>query len=85
MRIYMQTHAADDKPPRFYHLFLQEDLLEGWNLIVESGNQGAPGRLRRQHFADREAAERALIQARDAQLQRGYRIMFAQGQERPNE
>ena len=79
----MQTPAAGDKPPRFYHLLLQEDLLEGWTLVVESGNQGAAGRVRRQYFVDRESAENALMQARDAQLKRGYRVMFAQGQERP--
>ena len=79
----MQTPASPDKPPRFYHLLLQEDLLEGWTLIVEWGNQGAAGRVRRQYFVDSEAAMHALLQARDAQLKRGYRVMFAQGQERP--
>ena len=83
MRIYMQTPPEGDKPPRFYHLLLQEDLLEGWTLIMESGNQGASGRVRQQYFVDREAAESALMQARDAQLKRGYRVMFSQGQERP--
>ena len=79
----MQIPALEGKPPRFYHLLLQEDLLEGWTLIVESGNQGASGRVRRQYFVDHDAAMNALMQARDAQLKRGYRVMFAQGQERP--
>ncbi len=83
MRIYMQTPALQDKPPRFYQLLLQEDLLEGWTLILEWGNQGAAGRVRRQYFVDHDAAMSALLQARDAQLKRGYRVMFAQGQERP--
>lgn len=80
MRIYMQLPPMDDKPPRFYHLLLQEDLLEGWTLVRESGYQGSPGRVRRDHFASREQATEALMQARDAQLRRGYRIVFAQGE-----
>ena len=83
MRIYLQTPVTDDRPPRFYHLFLQQDLLEGWTLVREWGFQGASGRVVREHFPSREAAERALEKCRDSQLQRGYRIMFAQGEERP--
>ncbi|MBD3671585.1 MAG: WGR domain-containing protein [Gammaproteobacteria bacterium] len=79
MRIYMQTPPAPDRPPRFYHLFLQEDLLEGWTLVKESGNQGASGRLQRQHFGSREDAQEALVKARDAQIKRGYRVVFSQG------
>jgi predicted DNA-binding WGR domain protein len=80
MRIYMQIPPEGDKAPRYYHLHLQEDLLEGWTLVREWGYQGASGRLKREHFADREAAEEALIHARDDQLKRGYRIVFMQTQ-----
>ena len=45
MRIYMQIPPEGDKAPRFYHLHLQEDLLEGWSLIREWGYQGARGRV----------------------------------------
>ena len=83
MRIYLQTPVTDERPPRFYQLFIQEDLLGGWTLVRESGYQGSPGRIVRQHFADWDEAQRALIKCRDAQLRRGYRIMFAQGQEQP--
>ena len=83
MRIYMQTPHADDQAPRFYHLFLQQDLLEGWTLVKEWGHQGASGRLMREHFDSREAAEQALVKARDAQLNRGYRVVFIEGQEHP--
>lgn len=83
MRIYMQTPASEGKSPRFYHLFLQKDLLTGWTLVKESGYQGSSGKITREHFPSREDAERALLKSRDAQLRRGYRIMFAQGQERP--
>ncbi len=79
----MQTPVADDRPPRFYQLFLQEDLLSGWTLVKEWGFQGASGRLVREHYHSREEAESALMQVRDAQLKRGYRIMFVRGQEQP--
>ncbi len=84
MRIYMQTPVTDDKPPRFYHLFLQPDLLEGWTLVREWGFQGASGRVVREHFASRDAAEDALLLHRDAQLQRGYRVVFAKGDDLPH-
>jgi predicted DNA-binding WGR domain protein len=78
MRIYMQIPPEGNKAPRFYHLHLQEDLLEGWSLIREWGYQGARGRVVREHFPDREAAEAALTQARDEQLKRGYQVVFMQ-------
>ncbi|MFA7098238.1 MAG: WGR domain-containing protein [Gammaproteobacteria bacterium] len=84
MRIYLQIAAADDKPPRYYSLHLQQDLLGGWTVIKEWGYQGMPSKSRREHFADLDAAQQALIQARDAQLRRGYRVVFVQGQEKPS-
>jgi predicted DNA-binding WGR domain protein len=78
MRIYMQIPPEGDKAPRYYHLHLQEDLLEGWTLIREWGYQGAGGRLLREHFANREQAEAAMLQVRDEQLSRGYRVVFMQ-------
>ena len=81
MRIYMQTPPSIDMAPRYYHLFLQEDLLEGWTLVKESGHQGSSGRLQRLHFSSRDEAQEALIKARDAQLKRGYRVVFAKGDE----
>lgn len=83
MRIYMQIPADDQHAPRFYHLLLQPDLLGGWTLVREWGVQGAAGRIRRSHFASREHAETALIDARDIQLSKGYRVVFVQGQEKP--
>jgi len=82
MRIYMQIPPEGDKAPRFYHLLLQEDLIEGWSLIREWGYQGARGRVAREQFPDRESAEHALLRLRDEQLKRGYRVVFMQaGQE----
>jgi predicted DNA-binding WGR domain protein len=80
MRIYMQTPVTDDKPPRFYQLHLQEDLLEGWSVVREWGSQGSPGRVKRNHYATREEAERAMLMIRDAQVNRGYRVMFMRGE-----
>lgn len=84
MRIYLQLPALDAKPPRYYSLHLQQDLLGGWTVIKEWGYQGMSGKVRHEHFADHEAAQQALIQARDAQLRRGFRVVFVQGQERPS-
>ncbi len=80
MRIYMQLPVTEGKPPRFYHLFLQPDLIDGWNLVKESGFQGSGGRLKRDHYPDYESAENALIKSRDAQSKRGYQVVFMEGQ-----
>ena len=80
MRIYMQTTPVDGKPPRFYHLHLQEDLLEGWTLVKESGYQGGSGKVIREYFTSRDDALDALITTRDRQVKRGYRMVFAQGE-----
>ena len=79
MRIYMQTPPMEDKAPRFYQLYLQPDLLGGWSLVKEWGYQGAGGRLTRQHFEDRDSAFDAMMGVRDAQLKRGYRVIFVEG------
>jgi predicted DNA-binding WGR domain protein len=76
----MQIPPHGDQPPRYYHLLLQEDLLEGWTLIREWGLQGARGRVVREHYANREEAEAALIRIRDEQLKRGYLVVFMQAQ-----
>ncbi|VAW78957.1 hypothetical protein MNBD_GAMMA14-698 [hydrothermal vent metagenome] len=80
MRIYMQIPPGDAGPPRFYHLHLQEDLIDGWTLIREWGYQGAGGRMIKDHFTDREQAEQAMIDIRDAQLKKGYQVVFMQAQ-----
>jgi predicted DNA-binding WGR domain protein len=80
VRIYMQIPPQSGHPPRYCHLHLHEDLLEGWTLIREWGYQGERGRVRREHYASREDAEAALIRARDEQLKRGYLVVFMQAQ-----
>ena len=78
MRIYMQIPPSDAGAPKFYHLHLQEDLLDGWTLIREWGFQGAGGRMVKDHYPDRESAEAAMLNLRDVQLKKGYRVVFMQ-------
>jgi len=84
MRIYLQQPSVDGKPPRFCHLHLQEDLINGWMVIQEAGLQGRPGRIARTHFEQRDDALQALINSKDQQVQKGFKIVFAQG-EHPGE
>jgi len=79
MRIYMQTLHSPEQPLRYYHLHLQPDLLGGWSLVRESGIQGTRGQVTKEHFDQREVAERTLIKRRDMQLKRGYRVVFREG------
>ncbi|MCB1904926.1 MAG: WGR domain-containing protein, partial [Gammaproteobacteria bacterium] len=68
----MQTKYSQEQPLRFYHLHLQPDLLGGWMLIRETGLQGGSGKITREYFEQREAAEEKMIQRLDYQLSRGY-------------
>ena len=81
MRIYMQTAYIDNKPIRYYQLILERDLLGGWSLIRESGQQGGTGRVTREHYTDLDTAQTALEKLRNRQLNRGYKVVFIQGQE----
>lgn len=81
MRVYMQIIPEAGKPTRFYQLMLQEDLINGWTLIREWGVQGAHGRVKKDHFGTREDAQDALLQVRDAQLKRGYQVVYMRGEE----
>ncbi|MBK8284065.1 MAG: WGR domain-containing protein [Ahniella sp.] len=83
MRIFMQTQPTAKEPPRYYHLILQQDLLGGWILIREWGQQGSRASGKKDYFEQREVAEEALTSARDQQLKKGFSIMFAQGMEGP--
>lgn len=77
----MQIPAMEDRPPRFYQLMLQKDLMGGWNLVRNWGETGSRGRVKRDHFAELEEAQAALLKVRDIQLERGYKVMFMQGQD----
>lgn len=74
----MQTSPADGAKLRFYQLHLQADLLGGWTLIKEFGQQGAAGKLSRTHFETRDDALSALISVRDKQLNKGFKVVFAE-------
>lgn len=79
MRIYLQSDHNESGNLRFVHLILQEDLVGGWTLIRESGKQGSPGTIKREHFEDQNDAIEAMLKWRDKNIQRGYRIAFVQG------
>lgn len=80
MRIYLQMPAADTRVVRYYQLILEPDLLGGWMLVREWGQQGAASRVKRDYFTTWDAAEAALSSARDSQIAKGYRIVFVQGE-----
>lgn len=80
MRIYLQMPAADARVVRYYQLILEPDLLGGWTLVREWGQQGTAGRVKRDYFSNWDAAEAALSDARDSQLAKGYRVVFIQGE-----
>jgi hypothetical protein len=84
MRLYLQTMPASAEAPRYVQIVLEQDLLGGWTLYRESGTQGGKSTLKREQFLEREAAFAAFEKARDAQLKRGYRVMFAQGLDGPH-
>jgi len=84
MRVYMQIPALDDKPSRYYQLLLLEDLLDGWTLIREWGQQGRSGRIKRDHFENHDLAQDALLRVRDSQIKRGFKVVFLQGQDQPH-
>ncbi|WP_017464003.1 WGR domain-containing protein [Dyella ginsengisoli] len=84
MRLYLQTPPAAAEAPRYVQIVLEQDLLGGWTLYRETGTQGGKASLKREQFLEREAAIAAFEKARDAQLKRGYRVMFSQGLDGPH-
>ncbi len=83
MRLYLQNVSGNADAPRYVQLALEQDLLGGWTLFRESGVQGGRASLRREQYLERDEAMAAFEKARDAQLKRGFRVMFAQGSEGP--
>jgi len=81
MRVYMQTQPDAENMPRFYQLALQEDLIDGWTLVREWGRTGSPGRVKKDHFDNHESALNALLKVRDAQMNRGFRVVYMRGDE----
>lgn len=83
MRLYLQTMPASVEPPRYVQIVLEQDLLGGWTLYRETGIQGGRATLKRDQYLERHEAIAAFEKLRDAQLKRGYRIVFAQGADGP--
>lgn len=84
MRVYMQSKPATDEVPRYVQLILEQDLLGGWTFYRESGVQGGRATLKKQQFTTHDDALQAFEHARDAQLKRGLKVMFAKGMEPPH-
>jgi len=84
MRIYMQIQHKEQQT-RYYQLLLQQDLIDGWTLVREWGNQGARGRVKRDHFPSHTEALTAMQRVRDAQVNRGFQIVFMQGADSANQ
>jgi hypothetical protein len=80
MRLYLQTAPGIADAPRYVQITREQDLLGGWTLYRESGVQGGRATLRREQFLERDEATAAFEKARDTQLKRGFRVMFAHGQ-----
>ncbi len=83
MRVFLQTKPASSDAPRYYQIALQQDLLGGWTLTREWGQQGGRVSLKREIYLERDDALAAFEHARDAQLKRGFKLMFSQGMDSP--
>ena len=83
MQILLQQTPPDGGAPRYMQLTLQADLFGGWVLLRETGQTGSRSTLRREQYLDQSSALIALEKARDAQLKKGFQLMFAQGADLP--
>jgi predicted DNA-binding WGR domain protein len=83
MRIFLQTKPESTEAPRYYQIVLQQDLLGGWTLTREWGLQGGRISVKRETYLERDDALAAFEQARDAQIKRGFKLMFSQGADSP--
>ncbi len=83
MRLFLQQKPTAGESPKFVQLILEQDLLGGWCLVKESGQTGGRSQLKREQFLQQELAISAFEKARDAQVKRGFQIMFVQGADAP--
>ena len=83
MRVFLHQHPRGADPARYLQLTLQPDLFGGWELLRESGQIGGKSQLRREQYLLQEEATAAFEKARDAQLKRGFQLVFAQGADAP--
>ncbi len=84
MRIYMQALSSGAEPQRYCQLILQQDLLGGWTLIREMGQPGTRATVKREQYLELDAAQSALMKARDQQMKKGFKVMFSQGADEPH-
>ncbi len=80
----MQTRPVDNEAPRYYEIVLQQDLLGGWSLYREWGQPGARSSSKREVYLERDGAIAAFEHARDAQVKRGFHVMFSKGLDSPH-
>jgi predicted DNA-binding WGR domain protein len=83
MRLFLQQKPNAGESPKFVQLILEQDLLGGWCLVKESGQTGGRSQLKRELYLQHELAITAFEKARDAQVKRGFQIMFVQGADAP--
>jgi predicted DNA-binding WGR domain protein len=83
MRLYLQQRPTAGEAPKYVQLTLEQDLFGGWFLVRESGTTGGRPTVKREQYLAREQALAAFESARDAQVKRGFQIMFAQGADAP--
>lgn len=83
MRLLLQQRPLAGEAPRFVQLTLQSDLFGGWELLRESGQTGGRSTLRRTLYPDQASALAALEKERDAQLRKGFALVFVQGADAP--
>jgi predicted DNA-binding WGR domain protein len=83
MRLFLQQPPQGSEAPKFVQLILEQDLLGGWLLLRESGQTGGRSQLKRELYIDRDQALAAFEKARDAQVKKGFQVMFAQGADAP--
>ena len=83
MRLLLQQKPSAGEAPKYVQLMLQQDLLGGWPLLRETGQIGGKASLTREFYPERDAALLAFENARDAQVRRGFLLMFAQGADAP--
>ena len=83
MRLLLQQRPTAGEIPKYVQLILQQDMLGGWSLLREAGQIGGKASLKREQFLEQGAALAAFERARDAQIKRGFQVMFAQGASAP--
>ena len=83
MRLLLQTKPAASESPRYYQIDLNQDLLGGWTLYREWGQQGGRISSKREVYLERDLALSAFESARDLQLRKGFQVMFSRGIDGP--